>query len=251
MQSIVIVYNSLIPMKNGHDSVELFSPARAKVTRNLLNEVFLGRLHSGQRLIETDLAQRFGISRTPVRESLGELASVGLVAMKPNCGAVLREFGPVQVREIYQVRAVLEAEATRLACGRLPATMVADMMDELLDLLNSPVTGKSWAAKIWKSDCAMHETIGQGCGNTRLAEEIRRYGNFVQVIRETVGNRDRAQEAAIREHLEILQALKDGESDTAAAAMRKHIAIAGDAAVAAMERSFKRAGNSSRTILKS
>ncbi len=217
-----------------------FSPARVKVTRGILTGVFAGRLDSGRRLVETELAELFGVSRTPVRESLGELAGVGLVALKPNCGAVIREFGPAQVREIYQVRGVLEAEATRMVCGRLAAGLLDGLSDEFLDQLNSPSNGQAWARRVWQADCRLHETIAANCGNFRLAEEIRRYGNFVQAIRETVGNRDRAQEAAIREHLEILKSIKADKPEAAAAAMRNHIDIAGEAAVTAMEKKFNR-----------
>jgi DNA-binding GntR family transcriptional regulator len=235
-------------MGNEGQSVD-FSPARVRVTRGLLADVFAGRIVSGRRLVETDLAERFAVSRTPVRESLGELAAVGLVALKPNCGAVLREFGPVQVREIYQVRAVLEVEAARLACGQLPVARVAELTDEFLDQLSGP-TGRGWAERVWDADVALHETIARHCGNLRLAEEIRRYGNFVQVIRETVGNRDRAQETAIREHLEILNAIRTNDAAAAEAAMRRHLTVAGEAAAVAMEATLKRANRNGRAAAK-
>ena len=235
----------MVPLvENGRNGA--FSPARVKVTRGILRGVFSGEMTSGERLVETELAELFGVSRTPVRESLGELAGIGLIGLKPNCGAIIREFGPDQLREIYQVRAVLEAEATRLACGRLSASDSGEMTDEFLDHLNADSRGQAWARRVWQSDCAMHETIAANCGNSRLAEEIRRYGSFVQAVRETVGNRDRAQEAAIREHLDILKHLKASKAEAAANSMRSHIGSAGDAAVAAMTKAFNRNGRSRR-----
>jgi DNA-binding GntR family transcriptional regulator len=215
-----------------------FSPARVKVTRGILTGVFSGEMRSGLRLVETELAGLFGVSRTPVREALGELAGVGLVGLKPNCGAIIREFGPDQVREIYEVRGVLEAEAARFACDRIPAALLDEFSDEFIDQLSHPSNGRPWARRVWESDCSLHESIAAHCGNSRLTEEIRRYGNFVQAIRETVGNRDRAQEGAIREHLDILKAMKRHDSTAAATAMRNHITIAGNAAVTAMVQSF-------------
>lgn len=229
-------------MKEHGDPVEA-GPARVRVTRGLLAEVFSGRLISGQRLVEMELAERFSVSRTPVRESLAELTALGLVAIKPNCGAVLRAFGPIQIREIYQVRAVLEAEATRLACGRWSDAALAALLDEFLDLLGAD-SGRAWVKRVWNADVRFHEGIASHCGNTRLAEEIRRYGNFVQVIRETVGNRDRAQEIALREHLEILDPLRSGDAEASASAMRRHITLAGEAAVQAMDPAFRRARRS-------
>lgn len=218
-----------------------FSPARVEVTRGILRGVFSGQIASGTRLVETELAQKFGVSRTPVREALGELAGVGLVGLKPNCGAIIRKFGPEQVREIYEVRAVLEADATRRACGRLPDPILDGLTDEFLDQLPG-TNGRTWARRVWEADCRMHALIAANCGNLRMAEEIARYSNFVQAVREAVGNRNRAQEAAIREHLEILNALKAKKPGAAAEAMREHLAIAGEAAVSAVRQTFKKNG---------
>jgi len=226
-----------------------FSPARVRVTRGILHGVFSGRMVSGTRLVEMELAQQFGVSRTPVREALGELAGVGLVGLKPNCGAIIRKFGPEQVREIYEVRAVLESEAARLACGRLSRQDIDELTDEFLDQLKT-TKARGWARRVWEADCRMHELIAANCGNKRLAEEISRYGNFVQSVREAVGNRDRAQEAAIREHLEILNALKAGRAKAAAEAMREHLQIAGEAAVAAVQQTFKKNGRKSPSLTK-
>lgn len=231
------------------DGVGEFSPARVRVTRGILHGVFSGRMASGSRLVEMELATQFEVSRTPVREALGELAGVGLISLKPNCGAIIREFGPEQVREIYHVRGVLEAEATRLACGRLTGQQIDGLIDEFLDQLKGP-NGRAWAKRVWESDCRMHEMIAAACGNSRLAEEIGRYSNFVQAVRETVGNRNRAQEAAIREHLEILKSLKAGKASDAAEAMRKHIEIAGEAAVSAVQQTFKKNGRKAVAISK-
>lgn len=238
-----------VPMKRT-SAIPDPGPARVKVTRGLLADVFSARITSGMRLLEAELAERFGVSRTPVRESLGELAAVGLVTLRPNCGAVLREFGTRQIREIYQVRAVIEAEAARLACGHLPAALIEKLTDELLELLNGSNGGRAWARKVWQSDVSLHETIAANCGNTRLAEEIHRYGNFVQVIRETVGNRDRAQEAAIREHLNLLSEIRANRPAAAAEAMRHHLTLAGEAAVVAMRAILNKPANSRRKNVK-
>src|SRR6478609_9477011 len=84
----------------------------------MLTEVFAGRMRAGQHLVTQDLAARFGVSHTPIREALIALAGIGIIDLLPNRGAVVRRVTARDVREICQVRRVLECEATRNACGR-------------------------------------------------------------------------------------------------------------------------------------
>ena len=93
---------------------------RQVVTQRLLESVIEGRLEEGTRLRVEHLSEQLGVSVTPIRESLVELAGIGMVELRPNRGAMLRPFGPQQLREIYDLRRILESEATRYACGRIP-----------------------------------------------------------------------------------------------------------------------------------
>jgi DNA-binding transcriptional regulator YhcF (GntR family) len=92
---------------------------RGQATARLVTGIFSARLRSGQRLVVQQLAKTFEVSPTPVREALVELASLGLVDLLPNRGAIVRPFGPAEVKEISQIRRLLETEATRSACGRI------------------------------------------------------------------------------------------------------------------------------------
>ncbi len=184
--------------------------------------------------MEVELAERFGVSRTPIREALMQLAAIGLIELRPNCGAVMRPCGPRQIREIYQVREILEGEATRLACGRLDAEQLRDLEQHFRQLLAETPRNAAWCRKEWAADQFLHGLVARGCGNARLAEEIDRYETLIQMIRETVGNRREAQVAAGQEHLAILKALIANQPDEAAAAMRKHISNAAASAVEAL-----------------
>src|SRR3954471_4405146 len=92
---------------------------RAALVHSLLGDVFSGRLRAGDHLVTQDVASRFGVSHTPVREALIALAGMGIIDLEPNRGAVVRRISVQEVREVCQVRRVLECEATRLACGRI------------------------------------------------------------------------------------------------------------------------------------
>lgn len=214
---------------------------RLDLVRRLLREMFEGRWSGGDRLVETELATRFGVSRTPVREAISELAAVGLVEVRPNCGAVMRPFGPRQIEDIYDVRGLLEGEATRLACGRLDPREVKHLIGTFEQLLAERKRDDDWSRRAWAVDRAMHELLAGTCGNRRLAEEIERYGRFAQVIREVVGNRSHAQEDAIRAHQKILRALAVEQPEDAAGAMRQHIHEAAKAALDVLAPKFSAA----------
>src|SRR5690349_2028268 len=88
---------------------------RGRVVYGILHAIFKGELAGGDRLVEEELGAKFGVSRTPVREALTELAAIGVIWLKPNHGAMVRPFGMKQLLEIYHMRRLLESEATRLA----------------------------------------------------------------------------------------------------------------------------------------
>lgn len=219
------------------------TPSQAKVLkediiRSLLLEMFRGELRSGDRLVETALAKRFNVSRTPVREALMVLSAIGLVELRPNCGAVMRTFGLEQIREIYDVREILEGEACRRACGRIAPAELQEMKLEFERLASEPRHDRQWSYEEWVVDSRLHETIVRHSGNNRLAEEVATYGTLIQIVRETVGNARRMQEQAIGEHLDILDALLRNRPDSAADAMRRHIRSAARAAMESLEGNF-------------
>lgn len=208
------------------------------IVRRMLLAIFSGKARAGERLREVELAEQFGVSRTPVREALQEMASIGLVELKPNCGAVVAAFGLREIEEIYEVRALLEAEATRLACPHLRASEVMQLLTESHALVAATRRGREWTEQAWSVDRRLHALLADHCNNRRLAREVGHYTGFVQIIRETMGNRDRVQDTAIGEHLAILKALQQGKANAAADAMRQHVLSAGRLAVEALTANF-------------
>src|SRR5262245_30915962 len=91
---------------------------RQLIVLSLLTEVFECALRAGQHLVTQELAVRFGVSHTPIREALIAVAGMGIIDLLPNRGAIVRRVTARDVQEICQVRRVLECEATRNACGR-------------------------------------------------------------------------------------------------------------------------------------
>jgi DNA-binding GntR family transcriptional regulator len=161
-----------------------------------------------------------------VRESLVELAGFGVVELLLNRGAVVKPFGPHELSEMSQVRRVLEAEATRCACGRIDRAEATELYGELRQLksLNLDEHRDHLARK---ADNRLHELIAGSCGNMRLAGEIRRYLSLFRVLRNVSHLRDAWDDYRhsddVPEHLEIAEALLASKANAAAQAMDNHL----------------------------
>lgn len=167
------------------------------------------------------LATQLNVSATPAREALLELANIGVADLLPNRGAVVRQFGPIELREMYHLRKILEVDATRCACGHIDRDALTSLGEELQELIEH--RGADWSQREMNSDRQLHDLITAHCGNTRLTREIQRYGTLMQAIRDVVGDRRQAQERAAGEHLEIVNALLDEDPVRAAQCMARHI----------------------------
>lgn len=204
---------------------------RQDVAGRMITAIFRGDLKGGELLVEGDLASRFAVSRTPVREAISELASVGMVEMRLGRSAIIREFGPDQLRDIYHVRAVLEAEATQRACGRIDPHELQVMHIRMNALLSHQVRDTAWTQETMLADRQFHELVANGCDNPRLREEISRYRKLVQAVREIIENRSSALKQALAEHLDIQDRLLAQDDVGAGKAMRNHVEEAAKAAI--------------------
>jgi DNA-binding GntR family transcriptional regulator len=203
---------------------------RDNVARHLLVAIFSGKINAGDRLVAQTLAAQLGVSATPIREALVELGSIGLIQNLPNRGAVCMPFGPRELQEMYQLRRILEVEATRMACGRLPVEQLRDLRIGMAKLAERKVS--AWSDQAMELDEKLHGLIAWGCDNSRLQHELERYRDLMQAIREVVGNKQRVQLKAIEQHIEIIDALIENDPHQASQAMAIHI----DTTAAGVER---------------
>jgi DNA-binding GntR family transcriptional regulator len=203
---------------------------RQTIVQSLLADVFQGRLRAGQHLVTQQLAERFGVSHTPIREALISLAGIGIVDLLPNRGAIVRAVTARDVREICQVRRVLECQATRSACGRIDLAELHAIADELHSLQTEPMP--TWGVFIDRAravDSRLHDLIASSCGNAFLAKELSRLKILFRAFRDVSyihhearnDHRRLADEAG--EHLGIVEALLAGDAHAAALAMARHI----------------------------
>ncbi len=140
----------------------------------------------------------------------------------------MKQFGPQQIRQVFQVREALEGMATDLACSR----MTTDDFRRLEQLLaDVPLRGAPHHQEAChRLDLELHSLIAQRCGNPLLRREIERFTDLVQLIRFRVGEGYGALEAALRAHIGIIEALQEGNAPAARLRMVEHIRDSGEAA---------------------
>src|SRR5262245_1808705 len=203
---------------------------RQAIVQSLLADVFQGRLQAGQRLVTQDLALRFGVSHTPIREALIALAGIGIIDLLPNRGALVRAVTPREVREVCQVRRVLECQATRNACGRTDLAQLAAIAADLRRLIERPAPSiTAFIAEARRVDTRLHDLIAYSCGNVFLAKELGRLKILFRAFRDVSYTQHEARNDyrrladEAREHLAIVEALQAHDTRGAARAMARHI----------------------------
>ncbi len=178
-----------------------------------------GGLNPGERLSEPELAERLGVSRTPVREALVRLAQEGLVELLPGRGAWVRELTPEEVHEVYEVRAALEAEAARLAALRAGAHELAALAEAEAALRRLPPEDRAGQTR---ADARFHATLVALSKNRELERLFHQLDAKLALARRF--SRDENQSPkTLAEHRAIVEAIRAGDADAAARAARAHI----------------------------
>jgi len=203
---------------------------RQALAQSLLTEVFQGKLRAGQHLIGQELADRFGVSQTPIREALIELHGVGIIDLLPNRGAVVRQVTAKDVRDILQVRKALECEAVRSACGRIDPEELHELADQLRELMQVSMPSlQPFIQKARAVDSRLHDLIAHSCGNEFLTRELNRLKILFRAFRDVAYSRRKARVGCQRlveeagEHLAIVEGLRAGDGKAAARAMALHL----------------------------
>ncbi|WP_244437500.1 GntR family transcriptional regulator [Roseivivax isoporae] len=188
----------------------------------LLNDVRSGVLAPGARLLETEIAQRLDVSRTPVREAIRRLEADGLVSHMPRAGATVRRLSYPEIMELYEMRTVLEGTASRLAARS--ASEVE--LDELQSINDEMGACGGDGARLFQLNQLLHRTLIDAARNRFLVKSVNAIHTTLLILGpSTLGRPDRAPEAVI-EHQAVLDALRSRDGDAAEAAMRRHMEAA-------------------------
>ena len=179
---------------------------RDSVYQMLLEGILSGQLSSGQELNEVSLAKKFGVSRTPVHEAIRQLTLEGLIEQTTANKSSVVALNSDCVREIYEMRKILEVAAVKRAACNIKASQLNKLI-ESAELLKYALEDDDWANQALDLDLKFHELIAEASGNKRLINEINRYRLLVRAFCRITGNRLNLMDA-LEEHLVILNSIK-------------------------------------------
>ena len=207
-------------MRNSFESA-IDLPQGQSAYDRLLEDIRVGALPPGARLREVELAERLGISRTPVREALRRLEADGLVEHLPRQGACLRRLGYAEVMELYEMRAVLEGTAARLA-----ARAASDLELHELSEINAAMTASDVPADVARLNRQFHTSLINAAKNRYLQSAIGAMARTLLILGPSTLYDPARSTSAAQEHGVLLQALHARDGLKAEELMRAHIEAA-------------------------
>ncbi|SAI70059.1 GntR family transcriptional regulator [Bordetella ansorpii] len=198
----------------------------AQIHHILENEILAGTLPPGARLDEMELAERFDVSRTPVREALRHLASAGLIQIRTRQPALVVALSAARLIEMFQVMAELEGLCARLAARRINAAQLAQLSQYQEQLV--ALAGTEQVEAFYEINRRFHELIYEASQNHFLAEQTRTLRNRIGVYRKMVTQKPTRRADTLTEHAAVLRALATGDEEGAGNAMRGHVNLLGE-----------------------
>ena len=198
-----------------------YLPLRDVVFNTLRQAILKGELAPGERLMEIQLAEKLGVSRTPIREAIRKLELEGLVLMIPRKGAEVARISEKSLRDVLEIRRSLEELAIELACERMTQEELKELEEAQKKFGDAIETGEAMA--IAETDEHYHDLIYQGTGNDKLVQILNNLREQMYRYRlEYIKDKDKRQ-ILLLEHDHILKALQGRNISEAKMAVREHI----------------------------
>ncbi|MCL4747984.1 MAG: GntR family transcriptional regulator [Burkholderiaceae bacterium] len=189
----------------------------------LQDEIVLGRLPAGARLIEEDLAERYKVKRHVLRDAFAELERIGLIERRRNRGVTVRQLTPDDVNQIYTVREILERAATRSIELPLPAAALAPI--EQAQRRHDDAVAAASAPDVFRANFEFHDALFAACGNPYLAAAIEDFRKKTHVIWSYAIIKPEYFRNARDEHHMMLAALRSGDRDALEELCARHLDI--------------------------
>jgi len=189
-----------------------------------------GRLEPGQRLKEEELARELGISRTPVREALLVLQTEGLLEGAPNRGATVRTYEAEDLDDLYQLRAVLEGFAARLAAARISVEDVGRLRESCERFV--ALRAEADVAELVRENVLFHDLILEAAGSERLTQMVRTVIQLPLVYRSYYWYSPEQKLISEHYHRQLTSALAGRDAERAEIVMKEHVLEARDFLIA-------------------
>lgn len=198
-------------------TAEPLGAVRERVLAELRNDIIGGRLRPGDRLVERELADRFGVSRVPVREAVRALVAEGFVLFETPRRAVVRRLTPEDVAELFELREALEVYAAGLAATRADRAGL-DLLARLLDDATSATRTRD-AERITDINTGFHDQVLAMAGNSLIVSVLEPVEGRLRLL--TRQNEEWPQ--LLTEHRELYAAIASGDADLARASALAHV----------------------------
>ncbi len=200
---------------------------RSDIIADALEGLILdGSFAEGDRLDETQLAARFDVSRTPIREALQRLAQSGLVEQIPRRGVFVRQPGPVELLEMFEVMAELEAICARLAASRISENALGQLRETNLRSQEAVRVGDTDG--YYRENERFHAILYRQSGNGFLEQECARLKRRLSPFRRMQLRVRGRLGQSMSEHEAIVETLEAGDGEAAARLIWKHVAVQGE-----------------------
>ena len=202
-------------------NMDEYLPLRDVVFKTLRQAILKGELEPGERLMEIQLAERLGVSRTPIREAIRKLELEGLVLMIPRKGAEVAKISESNLRDVLEVRRSLEELAIDLACQRITAEELESLNKAEVDF--KAAIGNGDAMQIAQTDEQFHEIIYNSTKNQKLVQILNNLREQMYRYRVEYLKDEKNFPILIREHSQIVEGLTAKDKTMLTAAMHKHV----------------------------
>lgn len=196
-------------------------PLREIVYEELKMQILTGKITPGMRMMEVELAESMGVSRTPIREAIKKLEQEGLVTIEPRKGAYASQISVKDMVDILEVRQDMEGLAAHMAAYRMTPKQMKEL--ESISIGYNKAVEEGNMADMIKYDTDFHNLIVESCNNGILTMMINQLQELLLRFRYVYYDNIKRAEKMPSEHSMIMEAIKDGRSDAARASAEMHI----------------------------
>jgi DNA-binding GntR family transcriptional regulator len=201
--------------------LDQYKPLREIVFETIRNAIISGSLKPGERMMEVQMAERLGVSRTPIREAIRKLELEGLVIMLPRKGAFVADLSVKDLTEVLEIRATLEGLAAGLAVARINQEEIEEL--EVIALkFHKSLEGDDVEEQI-SLDTQFHEAIFKASRNERLIQLNSNLREQVRRFREIYLKKSHRATETIKEHYDLLEAISSRDVSKAEKLAKKHV----------------------------
>jgi len=205
--------------------IERHQTLREKILETIREAILKGNLKPGEKVAEPELAERFGISRTPIREAFRQLESEGYLTVIPRKGAVVAALSEQDVQEYYAIKSILEGYAAELAADKLTEKEL-----EKLEAINEKLKQLAEEGDVknfYRVHNEFHELFLKASGNNKLVELIQQLGMKFNRLRMASLSVNGRMHISVAEHEKLLAAFRKHDGQTAENLVKKTAAIGG------------------------